>query len=133
MARAIVGPLNENGLFVDEFNRFARILAELTPRQLVVAVRSCQSFDELMDEGNDQGKASMTCIAHISRELIPDAIPNSGEAKAALWEITGKGLATAESTLGGIAFTPTQLLRDLMIYVESEVDMSTENKSAIAN
>ena len=41
MAKAAVGLLKEDRLSVDEFDRFAPILSELTERQMIVAVPFC--------------------------------------------------------------------------------------------
>ena len=128
MAKAAVGLLKEDRLSVDEFERFALILSELTERQMIVAVPFCQSFDELIANENDQAKASMNALTQITEELVPAKLPDEQEVKAVLWEITGKGLATAEF-LGGMNFAPTRLLRDLLGYVEDEV--STIRQSEI--
>ena len=119
MAKAVVGLLKEDRLSVDEFGRFAPILSELTERQMIVAAPFCQSFDELIANENDQAKASMNALTQITEKLVPEKLPDEQEVKAVLWEITGKGLVTAES-LGGMNFTPTRLLRDLLRYVATE-------------
>lgn len=127
MAKAVVGLLKEDRLSVDEFTRFAPILSELTERQMIVAVPFCQSFDELMAHENDQAKASMNAFTQIIKELVPEKLPDEQEVKAVLWEITGRGLVTAEF-LGGTNFTPTRLLRDLLGYVEDETNTIRESE-----
>ena len=119
MAKAAAGLLKEDRLSVDEFGRFAPILSELTERQMIVAAPFCQSFDELIANENDQAKASMNALTQITEKLVPEKLPDEQEVKAVLWEITGKGLVTAEF-LGGMNFTPTRLLRDLLRYVAIE-------------
>lgn len=109
MAKVMVGQIQRDRLYADDFNKYANLVSSLS-RNEIIAISFLELARSQVDELDSAGKV-MEKLVEIS---VPSSFQTKSYLEAYLMAATRSGLVLLVATYGGQAFMPSPLMDEIV-------------------